>query len=217
MPEIDLINDNHQTRVRVWQVTEDEKSLGTGIQLADYSIRRLSQMKSSLHRRAYLSIRHLLKNENLTDDQIHYSDEGKPHLEGDRYISITHSYNLTAIITSNQPVGIDIEKHREKILNISGRFIGSEISFLEYDKEIVPMLTSIWGAKESVYKIFATQGLSFKQHCHIDKFTPQDTSFTGKVQFLGQDCKFAFRRKTIQDYSLVYALPETSWSTSHLR
>lgn len=210
MPETLLLKDDYNTRVRVWHVTEDEKSLKEGVELADYSLERLKGMKSELHRRAYLSIRYLLMNEGIVDYELHYSDEGKPHLEGKRYISITHSYHLTAIVTSDKPVGIDIEKHREKILHIAGRFIGTENEFLTYGPEIVPQLTSIWGAKESVYKIFATKGLSFKQHCHIDSFTPEDTSFTGKVDFLGQDCKFVFRRKTIQDYSLVYAMPEKS-------
>ena len=72
-------------------------------------------MKSELHRRAFLSIRHLLGLEGYQDSNLIYSDLGKPYLKDGKHISISHSHDFTGIIISDsQEVGIDIEKQSEK-------------------------------------------------------------------------------------------------------
>ncbi len=80
-------------------------------------------MKSEMHRRAFLSIRHLLALYNYVDEDLVYNEAGKPHLKDGKYISITHSHHFTAIIISkNDGVGIDIEMQRDKILRIAHKF-----------------------------------------------------------------------------------------------
>ncbi len=51
------------------------------------------------------------------------------------HISITHSHDFSAIIISDETVGIDIELQREKIIRIADKFCDSEFQFLNLDSE----------------------------------------------------------------------------------
>ena len=72
----------------------------------------------------------LLLEAGYTDFDLFYDKFGKPHLKDGKEISITHSYNFSGIIVGNSPVGIDIEKQREKILRIARKFTPIEECFI---------------------------------------------------------------------------------------
>jgi len=111
------------TKVLIWKIEESVDELKNGISLTEKNAVRLGAMKSEIHQKGFLSIRHLLKKVGLSDTDLQYDEFGKPHLDGGRYISISHSFSFTAIIFSYEnPVGIDIEKQREKILKIAHKF-----------------------------------------------------------------------------------------------
>ena len=118
---------NKTTKVLIWKIEESISELKKGISLSENSSTRLQSMKSELHQKGFLSIRHLLKEIGYTDFDIIYDAFGKPHLKDGKFISITHSFTFTGIILSdNLPVGIDIEKQREKILKIAHKFTSLE-------------------------------------------------------------------------------------------
>ena len=108
---------------------------------------------------------------------------------------------------SSSEVGIDIEKNREKITNIQDKFVNTEYDSLS-DEDLVKQLTVVWGAKESMYKIYPHGGLSFKNHIAINPFLFADRKSEGRVQF--EDW---YRKYTIyfdffrEGFTLVYALP----------
>ena len=58
-------------------------------------------MKSDLHQRGFLSVRHLLKEVGYSDADLIYDEFGKPHLKDGKHISITHSFTFSAIIISD--------------------------------------------------------------------------------------------------------------------
>jgi phosphopantetheinyl transferase len=208
MPLYKSIHFDEHTRIHLWKLTETEEELHQGIRLKPSSVKRVESMKSEIHRKGYLSIRHLLKIEEFTDDDLYYDDQGKPHLENDNYISITHSFEFTAIILSaNRAVGIDIEKQRPKILKIAHKF--STYPLLEHqrnDAEIITKLTCVWGAKESIYKIYPKPGLSFLQHIDIDDFHMVDEKTTGHIHFNDARVFFEVHFEEVENYCLVYAL-----------
>ena len=53
------------------------------------SLERVMGMKSELHQRGFLSVRHLLRDFGYTDQDLFYDGNGKPHLKDGKYISIT--------------------------------------------------------------------------------------------------------------------------------
>ena len=147
---------NKATKVLIWKIEESISKLQEGIVLSENSTARLNSMKSQLHQRGFLSIRHLLKEVGYTDADLIYDEFGKPHLKNGTHISISHSFTFTAIIVSDElHVGIDIEKQREKILKIAHKFTPfEEYKTIANVDALISKLTIVWGAKESLYKIY---------------------------------------------------------------
>ena len=153
MPLHKTITVNKDTSIAIWKVEESEDELSNGITLSQHCQLRYDGMKSEMHRRAFLSVRHLLALFNYVDSDLIYNESGKPHLKDGHLISITHSHNFTAIIISKkEEVGIDIEMQRDKILRIAHKFTPfEEYRPLANTEEIIRKLTFVWGAKESLY------------------------------------------------------------------
>ena len=207
MPLFKTIQHNEFTKILVWKIDESYDYLFENIDLNSKSIARLSRMKSELHQRGFLSIRHLLKLAGYTDFDLYYNEYGKPLLKDDKHISITHSHQFSAIIISNVDVGIDVEMNREKIIRIYDRFVNTKVDSLS-DEDLVKQLTVIWGAKEAMYKTYPYGGLSFHNHIAIDPFLFADKRTNGRVNF--DDWKkeyeiwFSFFK---EGFTMVYALP----------
>ena len=167
-------------------------------------------MKSDLHRRGFMSVRHLLAASGYTDFDLFYDEEGKPHLKDGKYISITHSFIFSAIIVSKKKVGIDIEKQRDKILLIAPKFTPiEEYRTLANEDAVIRKLTIVWGAKEAVYKLYARPKVSFLQHINITDFDFDDQKTTGKIFFHGETSWYNFAFLEFEGFTCVYAVPQT--------
>lgn len=207
MPVYKTITYNAHTVVHIWKIEESEAWLRTDISLSENSMNRLVTMSSELHRRGFLSIRHLLLAAGYTDHDLFYNEHGKPHLTDGKFISITHSYHFTAIIISDVAVGIDIEMQREKIMRIAPKFIDYEAGYLSQIAEPVKELTVIWGAKESMYKLYGTKGLAFKDHCMVAAFTLESKHTVSRIIYQNDNLKFDVFFEELENFMLIYILP----------
>ncbi len=208
MPLYKTITVSHDTRVFIWKVTEPETSLAEKVVLTEHCQSRMLGMKSALHRRAFLSIRHLFWEAGFEDKDVFYNEFGKPFLHDGRHISITHSHNFTAIIVSNSvEVGIDIEKQRDKILRIAHKFTPiEEYRTLANAEAIVRKLTIVWGIKESLYKIYAQPGLSFLKHINVLDFSFENQSTTAQISYEGKKSNYDVFYLEFEGFTCVYAL-----------
>jgi len=198
--------DNH-TKVLIWRIEESEKELEKGINLTINCEERIASMKSQLHRSGFLSVRQLLKVAGYEASDLYYDTEGRPNLKDGKKISITHSFYYAAIITSNRVVGIDIEKQREKIKLIAPKFVDKEFSFINKKHEI-KMLTFVWCIKESLYKAYATAGISFKEHINIAPFSSSDTSGEAWVDYKKDRQQYKVQFLAFDGFGCAYALKE---------
>lgn len=211
MPLYKTIKPNIHTTIYVWKIEESFKVLSEAISLTERSENRLLSMKSELHQRGFLSIRHLLKEAGYNDFDLYYNGNGKPHLNNGKHISITHSFNYSAIAISEKEVGIDIEKNREKIKIIQHKFVNFESGFIHKDDDYIQQLTVIWGAKESLYKIYPFGGLTFKNDIDINSFQIADKKTTGFIKVKGWDKQYNIGFEQLNGFTLVYALePENN-------
>jgi 4'-phosphopantetheinyl transferase len=195
------------TKVLIWKIEESIEDLKKGISLTEKNTKRLDSMKSNLHQKGFLSIRHLLKEVGLTDADLIYDEHGKPHLNAGRYISISHSFTFTAIIFSYEtPVGIDIEKQREKILKIAHKFTQiEEYKTIANVDALISKLTIVWGAKESLYKIFGKKKLLFLHHIYIEDFKFADKKTTGVIRYNGKEASYKVQFLEFEEFTCVYA------------
>jgi len=208
VPLFKTITPNPTTAVYIWKVEESLVELSRNVNLTQHCQVRLNSMKSELHRRGFLSIRHLLHVAGYTDQDLYYTDNGKPHLRDGKHISITHSYNFTAIIVSESTeVGIDIEMQRDKILRIASRFTPlKEYHTLANEDALIRKLTIVWGAKESLYKIYGVKGLSFLQHIYVEDFDFDDGKTTASINYEGDKSNYAIDFLEFEGFTCVYAL-----------
>jgi len=206
MPLYKTIKPNNNTSIFIWKIEESFDELLKDVTLTEYSLNRLQSMKSELHQRGFLSVRYLLKKAGYTDADLYYNDNGKPHLKDGKNISISHSHHFSAIIISDTVVGIDIEKNRDKIKIIQHKFVNFERGFIHEDDDLIQQLTVIWGAKESLYKIYPFGGLTFKNDIDINSFKIEDKKTTGYIKVKGWNKNYAIQFKQIDGFTLVYAL-----------
>lgn len=203
MPLFKTIKPKKSTKVYIWKITESFAELNT-LFLSPNSIVRVQNMKSELHQRGFLSVRHLLEIAGYSDADLYYGPYGKPHLRDGKHISITHSFNFSGIIVSDEEVGIDIEKNREKIKIIAHKFVNKEHDLLT-DHRLVEQLTIVWGAKESLYKIYPYPSLSFKKHIDVDVFSLNDNQTTAWIKSEDWDKKYSVFYEQFEGFTLVYA------------
>ena len=196
------------TKILIWKIEETINELNTNVLLTENSQARLNGMKSQLHQRGFLSVRHLLKEVGYSDADLIYDAYGKPHLKDGKFISITHSYTFSGIIISDeQPVGIDIEKQREKILKIAHKFTPfEEYKTIANHEALVSKLTIVWGAKESLYKIYGKKSLLFLHHIFIDDFNFADKKTTGAIRYEGKTASYQIFFLEFEGFTCVYAI-----------
>ena len=208
MPLYKILAVNASTKVYIWKVAESEAELSKGIGLTSNCQNRMNGMKSELHRRGFLSIRHLMGEAGYEDADLQYDEFGKPHLKDGTKISITHSNNFTGIIVSeSHEVGIDIEKQRDKILRIAHKFTPiEEYRTIANTDALIRKLTLVWGCKEALYKIYATPGLSFIHHIDVKDFSLEDSGTTAEILYKGASSFYDARFLEFEGFSCVYAL-----------
>lgn len=208
MPLYKTITPNSQTVVKIWKITESYGDLLKPLTLKPESFERVLRMKSEIHQRGFLSVRYLLRAFGYTDLDLYYDDNGKPHLKDGKHISITHSFTFSAVVISDDLVGIDIEKQREKIGVIAHKFIDYEIDYLDdAHEDYIKKLTVIWCVKESLYKLFATPGLSFLQHTLVIPFTLEDESTVSWIDYEDRKHRFTANYFEFEGFTCSYVIP----------
>lgn len=205
MPLYKSISHKQQTQILVWKITESLEELRLDLDLTVSSMQRLVNTHSLQHQKGFLSVRHLLKTLGYADIDLFYTPDGKPHLKDGKRISITHSFEFSAIIVSDFAVGIDIEMNRDKILKIAPKFMSEEWDFYDAARG-VEFLTVVWGAKESLYKIHPDGGLLFKEHLPIEPFQLQDGKTKGWIKKDKYYEFFYIYFESFEGYTLVFAV-----------
>lgn len=200
MPFYQKINTCINSFILIWHLTETEGLLINTFPISEKSLELLKNKKNAAHRKSFLSVRHLLKIANLSDFDLNYDEEGKPHLSNNQYISISHSFDFSCIIVSDQPVGIDIEREREKILTIKHKFL-HPFEIEHFDTLDLAILHIIWGVKEAVYKLKSPLKPIFKTDICIKNIDLQNQQ--GEVLVFNTEI-FTFHFKKIEKYWLVY-------------
>ncbi|RPD96675.1 4'-phosphopantetheinyl transferase superfamily protein [Aureibaculum marinum] len=210
MPLYKTLKVNETTKVLIWKIEESLENLNKGITLTTHCQNRVDGMKSELHKRGFMSIRHLLAEEGYVDADLYYDKLGKPHLKDGTFISITHSFIFTGIILSKtKHVGIDIEKQRDKIVRIAHKFTTVEdYKNINNEDELIRKLTIVWGAKEALYKIYEQEGLSFLQHIYVDDFTFDAAKTTATITYKNKKSTYRIYFLEFEGFMCTYAMDQ---------
>ena len=206
MPIYKRIKIDDYSQLVIWRIEESENELSKGVILSPESKERMDGMRSEMHRKAFLSIRHLLNALGYTDLDLIYDENGKPHLKDHMEVSISHSFHFTAVIISDRKVGIDVEKQRDKIKLIAPKFTPIEEYRSLGEVDLIKKLTIVWGAKESLYKLYGKQGLLFLHDIFVVDFDFEVSTTTATVTYKGKKTNYLLHFFEIEDFICVYAI-----------
>lgn len=211
MPLHKVVYLSNNTKLYLWKITEDFDTLFKDVSLKDSSLKRLEDMKSESHQKGFLAVRMLLKHLDYTDFDLYYDEFGKPHIKPqgcsikEVEISISHSNDFSAVVISEQKVGLDLEQLKEKTLKIAPRFM--DVSHLDNlsQEEKIKKATVVWGIKECIFKIKNEKGISFPNHIFEDDFSFEDKKATATLRFNDKEENFNIQFDAVEDYIFVCA------------
>ena len=162
-------NINETTRLGIWHIEEP----------AEFFLEKVPLQRNITHphkRLQHLAARWLLQHlfPDFPYHEILVADTRKPYLPGEQYhFSISHTGDYAAaIVSSQQRVGLDIERLSPKIDAIAHKFLHErDIIFMQAAKlDGMPyknLVAFMWGAKECLYKWHGMGGIDFKQHLQL--------------------------------------------------
>ena len=146
--------------------------------LTELEQERFFQFTHIRRRREFMATR-ILRQRIFGFQHIHYDSVGAPYIEGEGYISISHSPGLVGIaLNPLYRVGLDLELPREKIVAIAPKFINEEESrFFDVNDSLE--MTRVWSAKEALYKLAGRKKIIFKEELLLSK--DADGNWLGRI------------------------------------
>jgi len=174
MPFQAEIKSDNYTKIIVWNLVETNEELLDQLQLEEYRLEKYNTLTEK-RKKEFLGIRMCLKYLGKNVDVL-YDKKGRPYLDSDNHLSITHSHGKVAVGISRYKIGIDIEKKRDvKIQNIKQKFIRPDENFVANFPELEnDYLHIIWGIKESLYKLDGGEWWNFLLNYRTENFNLQD-------------------------------------------
>ena len=204
MPIIEDLNLSSNTRLIVWEISENLVDLRSEVLLDKDSAKLLADRKSEIHKKQFLAIRNILKEISVHNQNLKYDEFGRPFLTDDKNISITHSGNYAALIISDQKVGIDIEVVGDSILKITNKFLETELIYPQVLEKEAALI--YWNIKESIFKLVKNSGVDFKKNIIV---LPLDfKNNCTKSWYLNEDTIDSFDSyfKISKNYTLAYVI-----------
>ncbi len=137
--------------------------------LSYVEIENYNSIKNEKRKCEWLAVRILFFEMNDKHYEIKYYKYGKPFVENNYCISISHSNGVVAVIkTKNNNKGIDIEKISERIYRIAYKFLNKKENHLICKNNKLKYLYLNWCAKETMYKIYSKGSLDFKKNLNVE-------------------------------------------------
>jgi len=198
---------NEFTILGVWKIEEDLKTLMELAALDNGDKKKYKVFASTSRKLEFLSVRALLIELLGKEARIVYNKNNKPFLkDGSRFISISHSHKLTAILLStNEKVGIDLEYMSTNIGKIAFKFINRREKITRSAESRRYHLYLHWCAKEALYKICDKEGISIKRNITIEPFEVKESGrINGKVSTDKINDSFDLFYTRYDNYAIVW-------------
>ena len=193
---------NNSTKIIIWKIIPGELS---ETHLSDHDKDLLKIRKGKNSKEYFLAVRKLLENED-PELTIDYDLKGKPFLNKQKGISISHSNEIVAIgISSEIDFGIDIQYKTDKIFKIKSKFLSNNESKFLGKTDDIEHLIKLWSAKESIFKALGKEGVSFLNDIEIDTSNEKDLFRTGYYKKDNIKIKFDLDFLFIEEYIICHA------------
>lgn len=173
---------NHNTKLAVWKIAEEEA----------FFLEKVSLKRDITHphkRLQHLAGRYLLAYlfPDFPSEAIAIADTRKPFLPEEQYhFSISHCGDYAAAIVSRtERVGIDVELLTPRVERIKHKFLHpDELSMVNDSKlDQITLLTLLWSAKEAMFKWWGNGDVDFSEALRIHDL-PENQAGTITASFI---------------------------------
>jgi 4'-phosphopantetheinyl transferase len=198
---------NEYSTLGVWKIEEDLPALLNDVNLGPEDKKKYDNFRSTSRKLEFLSVRALLAELLGPEARIVYNKNNKPFLkDGSHFISISHSYKLTAILLStNEKVGIDLEYMSSNISTLAFKFLNRNEKITKERDNRKYHLYLHWCAKEALYKICDKEGISIRNNITIEPFELKESGeIKGKVHTSKINETFDLFYSRYDNYSIVW-------------
>ena len=104
--------------------------------------------------------------------EIHYSPEGKPFVDGEKYFNISHSGDYVVLAEADSPVGVDVERVADIGINDDLKNVALTEREKLWVRDSLLRFYVVWTRKESLIKC---EGHGFiSEPCEIDALPEND-------------------------------------------
>lgn len=169
----------------VWKMEESPEVLLSLLpeRRREACLKELQRFVSERRKLEWLSVRVLLYSMLQEDKEIVYSSEGKPSLvDNSSFISISHTKGFVAVILSSvNPVGIDIEQYGQRVHRVADRYIRSDEQVEARAGDTTWSLLLHWSAKETIFKRMENPDADLRK-LRLNHFIPQEDGGLFQVQ-----------------------------------
>ncbi len=198
---------NESTILGVWKIEEDIDTLLGMVDLDAEEKKKYKIFASTSRKLEFLSVRALLSELLGKEAKIVYNKNNKPFLrDGSRFISISHSHKLTAILCSTSDrVGIDLEYMSSNIGAIAFKFLNHREKITKDSEKRRYHMYLHWCAKESLYKICDKEGISIRNNITLEPFEVKESGeCKGKVHTRKINESFDLNYTRYDNYAIVW-------------
>ncbi len=199
---------NKHCEIGIWKIEESIDWFLSCLDLNEQEVEVFESFVNEHRKRQWLSYRRLFKE--IVKDipvNVEYDEYHKPYIRNHKgNISVSHAGDYSAVILSDHhQVGIDIEKITHRIEKIACRFLSEEEEDFISESERLKYLYIIWGAKESLYKLYGKKNLDFQKQIRIQPFAlDEQGEFDGRILNGENSIQARLQYRFLDDYVLVY-------------
>lgn len=142
-----------------------------GLPAEEADIAAAMEMGSARRRSEWLTWRGLVRRRLGPGTVLEYTAAGAPRIaDKPLHLSVSHSGEYVAVICSEQPCAIDIERTDRRFGRVAARYLSPQEELLAHEGERELFRAVAWSAKESLYKYAAMPGADFLHDLRLESF-----------------------------------------------
>lgn len=199
----------------VWKITESEEELRAQLTHPELYADKVANLKSGSRRMLeVLAVRRAMKELFYGDErEVLYTVDGAPYLTDGPYISISHTEGYAAVISSDVPVGIDIERLGTRVQKVVKHYLRQEeevilrLASASIHDDYLFCLHLAWSAKETAYKVLGKEYYDLQNRTTVQYIDWPDRLLLLGIE--GQQKPLQIHFDASEDYVLTWTQMES--------
>ena len=190
----------------LWKIEEPVQYFLERIILFPSEVELFISLNNARRKMEYAAARFLLRVMTGKREPLLYEESGRPVLSSGKQISISHCEGYIAVmLTPKGQPGMDVEMISPRAGKVKSKFLS--IRELELAGNDDMLLTLLWSAKETLFKMCLRQGINFKTNLSIESENIADSGILKTViKKEDQEVDIELSYKIFEDIVLVWGV-----------